>query len=83
MLKHAQAARLGKRQAEIWKLWCETLAAVIASGGYIVMAEANLSQISVDAIAEISGGKSRGNRKYLPTAQRAQGLRLQRSQQKG
>ena len=58
VLKHILGGgTLGKRQAEIWELWCSLLAAVIAGGGYIIMAEANLSQIAVDAIAEISGGK--------------------------
>ena len=58
VLKHVLGGgTLGKRQADIWELWCSTLAAVIAGGGYIIVAEANLSQIAVDAIAEISGGK--------------------------
>ena len=58
VLKHVLGGgTLGKRQAEIWKLWCEILAAVIGGGGYIILAEANLSQLAVDAIAEISGGK--------------------------
>ena len=58
VLKHVLGGgTLGKRQAQIWNMWCECLAAVIAGGGYIIMAEANLSQIAVDAIAEISGGK--------------------------
>ena len=68
VLKHViGGGTLGKRQAEIWKLWCETLAAVIANGGYIVIAEASLSQIAVDAIAEISGGKVQAvENKYQP-----------------
>ena len=58
VLKHVLGGgTLGKRQAKIWEMWCECLAAVISGGGYIIMAEANLSQIAVDAIAEISGGK--------------------------
>lgn len=58
VLKHVLGGgTLGKRQAEIWSMWNTALAAVISGGGYIVLAEANLSQIAVDAIAEISGGK--------------------------
>ena len=58
VLKHITGGgTLGKRQADIWVLWCDVLRAVIAGGGYIVLAEANLTQVVVDAIAEISGGK--------------------------
>ena len=72
VLKHVLGGgTLGRRQAEIWKLWCEILAAVIGGGGYIVLAEANLSQIAVDVIAEISGGNVTAiENKYQPHAAR-------------
>ena len=54
--KHlAGGGTLSTRQAEIWLMWCNLLKAVIAGGGYIVVLEADLSQIAVDAIAEAAG----------------------------
>ena len=56
IVKHlAGGGTLSTRQAEIWKMWCDLLKAVIDGGGYIIVLEADLSQIAVDAIAEAAG----------------------------
>ena len=56
IVKHlAGGGTLNTRQAKIWLMWCDLLKAVIAGNGYIVALEADLSQISVDAIAEAAG----------------------------
>ena len=47
-----EGGTLGPRQVGIWKQFKGLLKGVIAGGGYVVAAEANLTQIAVDAIAD-------------------------------